>query len=145
MRYKIDLIDIVKIAVVPGALVGIISLPINYYLLLRYREEISLALGRPYYPSLGGLLIITATTIVFLVFCGALYALFYHKLPGGRAFTKASVVGFVVYAISRIGDFIIDYPISRGLFIDSALLGIPLLLVLYPYLLSKLYSEKLEV
>jgi len=143
MRHKIDLVSIVKISIIPGTLVGIVSLPVNYYLLgIKYREEISLALRRPYYPSLGGLLITTTMTITFLAFCGVIYALLYNKLPGRKPFTKAFVIGFVIYIISRIGDYVVDYPISKELFIDSALLGIPLMLVLYPYLLSRLYSEK---
>ena len=142
-RREIDLINLIKVSVVPGALLGIISIPINYYLLgVKYREEISLAIGRSYYPSLRGLLVIATISAAFLIFCGILYVLLYHKLPGRKAFTKAFIIGLFIYVISRIGDFIVDYPISKGLFVDNALFGAPLLLLLYPYLLSRFYSKE---
>lgn len=141
MRCKIDLINTIKISM-PGILTGVISFPANYYLLtIKYRKEISSALGRPYCPTLVELLMLSIITTIFLIFCGILYILLYHKLPGEKAFTKAFTIGLIIYIISRIGDFIQDYPVSKGLFFDNALLSIPLILVLYPYLLSKLYPQ----
>ncbi len=141
MSTRYSLLSMVKIGAIPSVLLGAVSFPINYYLLgIKYREEISLALGKPYYPSLTGLLIISIATTIVLAFCSILYILLYHKLLGGKAFTKAFIIGLAIYVFSRIGDFLRDYPVSKGLFIDNALLSAPLLLILYPYMLSKLYS-----
>jgi len=44
--------------------------------------------------------------------------------------------------MSRVGDMIIDYPLSHGLVLDNTLLSASLVLFLYPYLLSKLYVRE---
>lgn len=131
-----------KAGAVPGIIIGVLSLPGNYYLLaIKYREEISSALGIPYFPSLQGLAMLSAATAGILTVCGILYSLSYSRLPGNLPFWKAFLFGLVVFAMSRVGDVIRDYPVSHGLVIDNAFLSAPLLLILYPYLVSQLYRK----
>ena len=85
---------------------------------------------------------IAVLTTIILATCGVLYALFYEKLPGKRPFWKAFIFGLALYIISRVGDTIIDFPISRGLVLENALFSAPFLLFLYPYLPSKLYIRE---
>ena len=80
--------------------------------------------------------------MIVLAICGILYVLFYEKLPGKRPFWKAFIFGLAIFIMSRVGDMIVDYPISHGLVLDNALFSAPLLLFLYPYLLSKLYVQE---
>ena len=136
------LIKGIKAGGYPGLLVGILSFPINYYLLeIKYRQEISDALGRPYHPNMEGLIMISIFTALILAFCGVLYVFFYKKLPFRKPFWKAFIFGFIVYIISRIGDLIVDYPISHGLVLENAIWSIPLALLVWPYFTSKLYYE----
>ena|GEM_PF-5698787 len=75
----------------PGLLVGVLSLPINYYLLaIKYRQEISDALGKPYYPSVEGLVMISLFTALVFTLCGILYTFSYRKLPFKKPFWKLS-------------------------------------------------------
>ena len=133
----------IKVGVYSGVVISVISLPINYYLLaIKYRDELSFALKRPYHPGCKGfLLLFILTTLVFAA-CGVLYVVFYDKLPFENPFWKAFVFGAAIYVISRIGDFITDYPLSPGLALENALWSAPLNLILWPYLVSKLYQER---
>jgi hypothetical protein len=132
-----------KTGFIPGVMVGILSFPLNYYLLaIKYRDEISNYLGKPYAPSMHGLIIISIGTTVILTICGILYVQFYEKLPSKTPFWKAFLFGLVIFVVSRLGDIIVDYPVSQGLVIDNALFSAPLLLFFYPYLVSKLYGPK---
>ncbi len=144
MRWE-KLIKGAKAGGYPGLLLGILSFPLNYYLLaIKYRQEISDALGKPYYPSTIGLMMNSIFSALILAFCGALYALFYKKLPFRKSFWKAFVFGFIIYMISRIGDLIVDYPISPSLTLENAIWSAPLLLLIWPYFTSKLYHEDKE-
>lgn len=132
-----------KIGFIPGIIVGILSFLENYYLLaIKYRHEISSSLGKPYSPSMHGLIILSIETTVMLTICGILYALLYEKLPSKIPFWKAFPFGLVVFIASRVGDMIVDYPVSHGLVIDNALFSAFFLLFFYPYLASKLYGPK---
>ena len=134
-----------KAGVIPGTLVGILSYSINYYLLaVKHNQELSIALGETYFPSTQGLITNSLLTVVMLTFCGVLYALLFERLPSEKHFWKAFPFGLLIFIISRIGDFFVDYPLSSGLFIDNALFSAPLLLVAYPYLLSKLYTKNIS-
>jgi len=84
---------------------------------------------------------LSAATAGILTVCGILYSLSYSRLPGNLPFWKAFLFGLVVFAMSRVGDVIRDYPVSHGLVIDNAFLSAPLLLILYPYLVSQLYRK----
>lgn len=129
-----------KAGVISGSILGVLSFPLNYYLLaVKYRQKISDALGKPYTPSIEGLVTISTTTTVILTICGILYVLLYAKLPGTTPFWKAFPFGLVLFVMSRVGDMIVDYPISPSLVIDNALFSAPLLLFLYPLLVSRLY------
>ena len=124
----------------PGLLVGVLSLPINYYLLaIKYRQEISDALGKPYYPSVEGLVMISLFTALVFTLCGILYTLSYRKLPFKKPFWKAFIFGLIIYVMSRIGDLIYDYPVSPGLTLENALWSAPQCLLLWPYLTSRIY------
>ena len=89
-----------------------------------------------------GLIVNCVGTAVILTLFGVLFALFYQKLPGKRPFWKAFVIGFTVFVASRVGDLFVDYPLSRGLVVDSTLSSVPLLLLVYPYALSRLYVRE---
>jgi len=132
-----------KAGAIAGIIIGILSFPLNYYLLgIKYAHEIALALGRSdYTPSIEGLTVISVNTVIVLTICGILYGLFFEKLPGNKPFHKEFTLGLAVFIISRIGDMIRDYPVSHGLVLDNALFSVPLLLLLYPYMLSKLYTK----
>lgn len=125
----------------PGLLLGILSFPLNYYLLeIKYRQKISDALGKPYHPKL--LIINSILTALILTFCGVLYVIFNKKLPFRKPFWKAFIFGFIIYMISRIGDLIVDYPISYRLALENAIWSAPLVLLIWPYFTSKLYHEE---
>lgn len=131
---------------IPGTIVGLLTIPGNYYLLgIRYSHEIALALGRSSYtPSTEGLIANFINTAIVLTMCGVLYGLFYEKLPGSKPFYKALTFGLAVFLLSRIGDMFRDYPVSHGLVLDNALLSMPLLLLFYPYVLGRLYTRHSE-
>jgi len=125
----------------PGLVMGVLSFPVNYYLLaVRHRNEISNALGKSYTPSLQGLAI-SVTTAIILTICGVLYGLFYMKLPLKTPFRKALSIGLGIFILSRVEDLVVDYPVSHGLVFENALYSAPLLLFLYPYLVGRLYHR----
>jgi len=130
----------VKVGSISGIIMGILSFPLNYYLLaVKYRNEISEVLGIAYSPRVQGLTMIAIATAIILATCGILYVLFYRKLLGSTPFQKAFPFGLGIFILSRVGDMIVDYPMSHGLVLDNALFSAPLLLFFYPYLVSRLY------
>jgi len=131
-----------KAGATPGLVIGVLSFPVNYYLLaVRHRNEVSNALGKSYTPSLQGLVAISVTTAIILTICGVLYGLFYMKLPWKTPFRKAFSIGLGIFILSRVEDLIVDYPVSHGLVFENALYSAPLLLSLYPYLVGRLYHR----
>ena len=128
---------------VPGIFIAFLSFLVNYYLLeIKYRQELSEALGRPYHPSFYGLTLNSLATFTILSICGVLYVVLYRKLPIKRPFWKAFIFGFSIFAISRIGDLITDYPLSVGLTLENAIWSSLFLLVVWPYFTSRLYFER---
>lgn len=109
---------------------------------VKYADEIALALGKPSYaPSTEGLTLNSINTAIVLTICGILYGLSYEKLPGNKPFSKGLTLGLALYILSRIGDIIMDYPVSHGLVLDNALFSAPLFLLLYPFLLGRLSTQ----
>jgi len=141
LKFKIEnVIEGAKAGASAGIVIGALSFLGNYYLLaILYRHEISLALGRPYTPSMIGLMGNSILTAIVLTICGILYALLYDRLRVKKPFWKAFVFGLAIFITSRVGDITVDYPISPSLTLASALYSAPFLLLLYPYLLSKRY------
>ncbi|MDK2464786.1 MAG: hypothetical protein QI223_08455 [Candidatus Korarchaeota archaeon] len=137
-----DLVKGVRAGGFSGLILGALSVPINYYLLaVKYRGEISEALGRPYYPSLEGLFLIGTLTALIFALCGALYAVSYERLPPRSPFWKAFIFGSFVFVGSRVGDLVVDYPLSRGLVLESATWSAPMCLLVWPYFTSRLYHR----
>ena len=87
---------------------------------------------------------ISVNTVVIFTFCGVLYVLFYKKLPFRNSFWKSFVFGLIIFIISRIGDLIVDYPISLSLTLENAIWSAPLCLLIWPYFTSKLYPKEEE-
>jgi len=71
----------VRAGTVPGVIIGILSFLGNYFLAIKYRDEISGALGKPYTPSMQGLIMFSVASAIMLTICGILYTLSYNKLP----------------------------------------------------------------
>ena len=133
----------IKIGVSSGLIIAVISLPVNYYLLaIKYREELSTALGRSYYPSLEGFLLLFVLTVLVFTACGVLYVLFFDKFPFKSPFWNAFILGAIIFVISRFGDFITDYPLSPKLAVENAIWSVPLTLILWPFIISRFYRKK---
>jgi len=94
----------VKVGFISGVVIGILSFPLNYYLLAaKYRNEISEVLGIAYALSVQGLTMIAVATAIVFATCGILYVLFYGKLIGSTPFWKAFPFGLGVFILSLWG------------------------------------------
>jgi thiamine transporter ThiT len=129
-----------KAGMVTGAVFGLVTLPLNYFVLLHYSSEISRVLPG-YTPSLEGILQLGLNNFFVFSVAGLSYGLAYDRLPTKSAFGKAVFIGVIIFLVSTSLNYVTDYHVSPGLFFANEILNIGVLLVALPYSLARLYTS----
>jgi hypothetical protein len=128
-----------KAGAISGLILSIALTPLNFYVHNTFAREISEALGTSYEYTVAFALQSALQNFALFTVAGLFYAVFYNGLPGRHAFTKALVPGTSLYFLTLTITFLIDFHVSKNLFYIINLLNIPVLLLIFPSLLSKFY------